>query len=414
MKDAPSPPASTQTLREINRSLVLSTIHSQGPITRADVARVSRLSVPTVANLVRGLLEEELVVETGLQESGGGRPSALLEINHENLFLIGVELGETGITTLVTNTGLEEKALRITAIDEGENRPDAIISAIATSVRSALSEANVHAGKVLGIGIGIPGLVDSDKGISVFAPNWGWHDVDVKARVEAALGITTYVDNGAKVMVLGERWCGAGQGSDNVIALIVGTGLGAGVTIDGRIFRGATESAAEWGHMRINIDGPRCSCGSNGCLEAYCGAHAIARRARESLAATPEGSALKKIGDLDHLTASDVIAAAMSGDRLALRLLEETGEYLGAGIANLVNLFNPEVVIIGGWVGIEAGEIMLPAIKVAVKESALEFPLRSTRIVISELADRAIVIGAATVVLDKFLQPPKIRSVVSL
>lgn len=406
--------ANTQALREINRSLVLSTIHSHGPITRSGVARISELSVPTVANLVRELLVEEIVVETGLQESGGGRPSAVLEMNHEQLFLVGVELGETGITTLVTNTRLEQKALRRTVVDDKENRPDVITSAIVSSVQSALSEAEVPSDKVLGIGIGIPGLVQSDRGISIFAPNWGWHDVEVKATVEGALGITTYVDNGAKVMVLGERWHGAGQGCDNAIALILGTGLGAGVTVDGRIFRGATESAGEWGHMAINMDGPRCSCGSRGCLEAYCGAPAIARRAREALVTSSEDSALKSIAHTRQITASDVIEAAKSGDTLALRVLKETGEYLGAGIANLVNLFNPEVVIIGGWVGIEGGEILLPTIKAAVQERAMGFPLRSARIVISQLADLAIVIGAATVVLDKFLQPPKIRSVVAV
>jgi len=405
--------ANTQTLREINRSLVLSTIHSQGPVTRSDIARISHLSVPTVANVVRGLLKEEIVVETGSQEPSGGRPSALLEMNHKGLFLVGVELGETGITTLVTSTKLEEKALRKRVLDDKENRPDSVISAIVTSVQSALLEASVPTEKVLGVGIGIPGLVESHRGISIFAPNWGWHDIAVKEKIEAALGIVTYVDNGAKVMVLGEKWYGAGQGSDNVIALILGTGLGAGVIVDGRIFRGATESAGEWGHMVINIDGPRCSCGSRGCLEAYCGAPAIARRARDALMATAENSVLKGIGDVRQIRANDVIQAAKSGDFLALQVLKETGQYLGVGVANLVNLYNPEVVIIGGWVGTEAGEILLPAIKSVVHERALEFPLRSTKIVISQLADRAIVIGAATTVLDKFLQPPKIRSVLS-
>ncbi len=404
--------ASTQTLKEINKSIVLSTIHSHGPISRSEIAEISHLSLATVTNMVTELLKEEIVIETGYQESRGGRRSVLVEINPEGSFLVGVELGETGITSLVTNVKLETKVLKKTVLDETENRPDTIISAIVTSVQSALSEADVPMEKVLGIGIGVPGLVERDKGISIFAPNWGWHDVPIKEKIEEALGIVTYVDNGAKVMALGEKWFSAAQGANNVIVLILGTGLGAGVIVNGQMCRGATESAGEWGHMVINTDGPRCSCGNRGCVEAYAGAPAIARRVREALAASTEDSALRQIGDIHQITTQEVIKAAKAKDPLALQILKDTGQYLGVGIANLVNLFNPEVVIIGGWVGIEAGEILLPTIQSAVQEHALEFPLRSTRIVISQLADRAIVIGAATVVLRKFLQPPKIRNVV--
>jgi len=405
--------ASTQTLKQINKSTVLSTIYFHGPISRSEIAEVSHLSLATVTNMVAELLKEKIILETGYQESRGGRRSALLEINPEGSFIVGMEVGETGITTLVTNIKLETKILKKTFLDEKENRPATIISVIVNSVQSALSEANVAVEKVLGIGIGIPGLVDRDKGVSIFAPNWGWHDIPIKKKIEEALKVATYVDNGANVMALGEKWFGAAQGANNLLVLILGTGLGAGVIVNGQICRGATESAGEWGHMIINTDGPKCSCGSRGCVEAYAGVTAIIRRTKEALAATSENSLLRKIAERQGITVREVIKAAKSGDPIATQVLKETGQYIGIGIANLVNLFNPEVIIIGGWVGIEAAEFLLPAIQSVVKKHALEFPLRSTRIAISRLADRAIAVGAATVVLHKFLRPPKIKNAVS-
>lgn len=407
--------ANTQTLKEVNKSLVLSAIHNNGPISRAEIARICNLSVATVTNLVTELLKEKIVIETGYQKSRGGRRSGLLEINSDNSFLIGVELGETEITTLLTNSKLEKKALKKISLDESENRPDTIISAIITSIHSVILEVNIPLEKVLGIGIGVPGLVDRDQGISIFAPNWGWHDVPMKEKIEQAIGVPIYVDNGAKVMALGEKWAGAAQGTNNVIALIIGTGLGAGIIVNGKMCRGASESAGEWGHMVININGPKCSCGNRGCLEAYAGVSAIARRTKEILSTTKDDSALRPLKNIQPAKiVQKVISTVRENDPLAKQILKETGQYLGIGIANLVNLFNPEIVIIGGWVGIEAGEILLPTICSTVQEHALEFPFRFTKIVISQLADRAIVIGAATMVLRKFLQPPKIKGIVSV
>lgn len=257
--------------------------------------------------------------------------------------------------------------------------------------------------------------MDRDRGISIFAPNWGWHDVPLKEKIEQALGIPTYVDNGAKVMALGEKWAGAAQGTSNVIALIIGTGLGAGIIVNGKMCRGASESAGEWGHMIINTDGPKCSCGNRGCLEAYAGVSAIAKRTKEIISSNKKDSVLRQLGDIKPAKlVKKVINAALENDPVAIQILKEIGKYLGIGIANLVNLFNPEIVILGGWVEIEAGKILLPVIRSTVKEHALEFPFRSTRIVISSLADEAIVIGAATMVLRRFLQPPRIKNMISV
>lgn len=402
--------ANTQTLREINKSIILSTIYKNDSISRIEIAEISNLSGATVTNLVTELLEEKFIIETGYQKSTGGRRSGLLKINSENLFILGIELGETEITVLLTNFKLEKRSLKKISLDDNENKPDKIISVIIDSIRSVITDYNINLNKILGIGIGVPGLVDRNRGVSIFAPNWGWHDVPMKEKIEKIVGIPTYIDNGAKVMALGEKWAGAAQGADNVIALIVGTGLGAGIIVNSKMCRGISESAGEWGHMVIDINGPKCSCGNKGCLEAYAGVNAIAQRTKEILSMSKNNSALSQIKDIKPAkVVQKVIELALKDDPVAIQVLKETGRYLGIGIANLVNLFNPEIVIIGGWVEIGAREILLPIIQSTVKKHALEFPFSFTKIVISDLADQAIVIGAAAMVLRKFLQPPKIK-----
>jgi predicted NBD/HSP70 family sugar kinase len=168
--------------------------------------------------------------------------------------------------------------------------------------------------------------------------------------------------------------------------------------------------------MVIDINGPSCRCGNNGCLEAYAGDYGIARRAK-NLLSNNEKSTIINVKSLEDKEPAgvihEVIRAAKKNDRLAIEILEKTGWYLGIGITNLINLFNPEIVIIGGWVGIEVGEIILPVINSTIREHALKYPLRFTKIVTSKLTDQAIVIGAATAVLRKFLQPPKIKNIIS-
>ncbi len=407
--------ANTRTLREINKSLVLSAINSKDSISRIEIARATNLSVATVTNLVSELLKEKTIIETGYKESTGGRRSGLIEINSNNLFIIGVELGESEIIILLVNFKLEKISFKKIPLDEGENKPDKIITIIINLIKSEINNNNISIEKVIGIGIGVPGLVDSENGVSIFAPNWGWHNVNLKNAIEKKLRIQTFVENGANVMALGERWIGAAKGINNVISLIIGTGLGAGIIVNGEVCRGISESAGEWGHMTINVNGQKCGCGSMGCLEAYAGVRAILRRTEEIISSTKKDTILKKI---DKKKPSNVvkkiIEAALKEDPIAIQILEETGKYLGIGIANLINLFNPEVVILGGWVEMEAGKILLPIIRSTAEKYALKFPFSSVKIVISELADQAIVIGASTLVLNNFIRPPRIKSLVNV
>lgn len=405
--------ANTRTLRGINKSFVLSAINSKDSISRIEIAKATNLSVATVTNLVIELLKEKIIIETGYQESTGGRRSGLLKINSNNLFIIGVELGETEIIILLLNFKFKQIGLKKIPLDESENKPDKIITIVNNSIRSLISSYNVSIEKVLGVGIGVPGLVDSDHGVSIFAPNWGWHDVHIKENIKQSLGIPTFIDNGANVMALGEKWAGAANGINNVIALIIGTGLGAGILVNGEVCRGVSESAGEWGHIIIDVNGPKCSCNNRGCLEAYAGVSAIARRTEEILLSSERDSILRQFGKLKpNKVVQKVIEAALKNDSIAIQILEETGKYLGIGIANLINLFNPEIVILGGWVEIEAGKILLPIIRSTVEEYALKLPFSSAKIVISELADQAIVIGAATLVLTDFLQPPNFKGII--
>lgn len=397
--------ASTQTLKKINKSRVFSAIHNSHFISRAEIAKTSNLSIATVNNLVVELLRENLVIEERYKGSTGGRRTGLLEINPE-LYIIGIELGETMVSTILVNSKFKRIDYLENMTDENINDPEEILQKIITSINTVILNNNIPKDRILGIGIGIPGLVDINHGISVFAPNWGWHNVSLKSMIEEAVGIPTYIDNAAKVMALGEKWAGNAKGFNNVITIILGTGIGAGIIINGRIFRGTSESAGEWGHTVIDINGPRCSCGNNGCIEAYAGVNAIARKTSEILSSYKGNTSLKPIKKniKPAELVKKVINEALKNDSLAIQILQDVGKYLGIGIANLINLFDPEIVIIGGWVGIEASKVLMPIIKSTAKEHSLELPYSSTKIQLSNLAYKGVVIGAATIVLKKLIQ----------
>jgi predicted NBD/HSP70 family sugar kinase len=219
------------------------------------------------------------------------------------------------------------------------------------------------------------------------------------AMLRERINLPIVLDNGAKAMAQAELWFGAGRGADDLAVLLIGTGIGAGIITQGALYRGATNGAGEWGHTTLALDGRPCRCGSRGCLEAYAGAAGIIASLREASPQHPPSRA----NDDQEGTITALVAAALRGDPTAVRVLEETTHYLGAGIANLVNLFNPQRIVIGGWVGQHIGPYILPRLREVVGRYALGQPLAATDIVLGRLGQDAVAMGAATLALDAFL-----------
>jgi glucokinase len=283
--------------------------------------------------------------------------------------------------------------------------PDEVIEHIARMVEDAIGEGLAEVGgsreDVLGMGIGTPGPLDLERGVVLDAFNLGWRDFDLRDRLSEAVGLDANLENDANCATWGEFWQGAGKDARNLVGVTLGTGIGGGVVLDGELVRGTSASAGELGHMTIDFTGRRCACGNYGCLEAYASGPNIAARAREGLEAGAESQLLDMVeGDLERITAVTVYEALVQGDAYAQEVMLETAKILGAGIANMVNVLNPEVIVIVGGVT-RAGEYLFGPVRSEVRRRAFRSAEKVCRIVPGDLPETAGVIGAAGLFLER-------------
>jgi predicted NBD/HSP70 family sugar kinase len=389
----------TRDLRRINRSKALREIYFNGPISRLEICQSTDMSQATVTNVVADLLGERIIVESGSKGSDGGRPIALLTINPQYGHIIGIDVGETVIQVSIFDLGFRELDTVFQPLSMEENQPAQVVEHIVRGVEQLLQSSAVPRDHILGVGIGFPGLVEHRTGISIFAPNWGWHDVPIASILESRLGLPMTLDNGAKAMALAESMFGAGRDVTSLAVLLVGTGVGAAIIEDGTLYRGAMNSAGELGHTILEMDGRVCRCGNKGCLEAYVGAPGIIARYLELT--HPDDPGL--VGDQKEMLYA-IINAAREGDAPARKILDDTVNYLSLGIGNLINLVNPQKVVLGGWVGMMLAEEILPRLSETVSQFALQQPFRKTEFGLCQLKEEAVAQGAATLILEKFLQ----------
>jgi len=396
-------------VQRINRSIVFDLIKDKGPLSRADVSEATNLRRSTVSEIVRYLLKKNLVKETGLGSSGVGRRGILLELNPTAYYVVGLELGT--LNTIAAVVDLEGKIVeRIEHPTYHEQSKNDVIARVKALIHKVVSASNVNLQEIIGIGLAVPGLVDSKRGIMLITPNFGWKDTPLKKIIEEEFQIAVFIDNNANAMALSEAQFGVGRRVNNFICVNVGMGIGSGVIINGEIYRGETECTGEIGHTTVDYNGPKCSCGNNGCLEVMAAGPAIAKRTVKAIQEGRKTVITELIKDnLNRITAAIVGQAANQGDRLAQEIMEKTGEYLGTGVANIINLFNPQMVIIGGGVA-QAGNLILDPLKRTMKKRAFSVPAKTVKIVTASLGRDCTVIGAATLALKDIFKSPKVIS----
>jgi glucokinase len=314
-------------------------------------------------------------------------------------YILGVDLGGTNIVVgAMPEDGSREIAFRSspTRASEGE---DSVTERIIQMIEDVIAVTSAETGAVredfIGVGVGAPGPLDREKGIIITAPNLGWKMFPLRDRIQAATGLHITLDNDANCATLGEAWTGAAKGAKNVIGVTIGTGIGGGIIIDGRLYHGASDIAGEVGHMTIDANGRRCKCGNYGCIEAYASGPNIALRAVEALESGAESSLPSYVGgDLSKITAQTVYQAAQAGDELGLEVVHDTAKFLGAAVAGLINIFNPEAIVIVGGVTL-AGESLFTPLRREVSRRAFKPAVKVCRIVPGELTGVAGVYGAA-------------------
>ncbi|HKT05965.1 MAG TPA: ROK family protein [Rugosimonospora sp.] len=385
-------------IRVANRFEVLRHIIAGGTVARQEIAVETGLSLATVSNLVSELLEAGLLEEVGFQDSGGGRPRGLVAVHRAGGVLAGVDVAETYVHVELFDTGLNVLASVEEPLHPEENRPDQVVRHIASSLRAAVRQAGVDYGRTLGVGVSVPGQVDRDGGVSVFAPNWAWHDVPLRDQLTRELHLPLYLDNPLRASVVAELWFGAGRGHDDVAVLTLGTGVGAGLAFHGTLYRGATNSAGEWGHTTLVMDGRLCRCGSRGCVEAYVGAPGIMAQLRDIAPDSP------MLDPADQTATIDALARACeAGDPVASAVVAETARYLAVAIADLINLANPEVIVLSSWVAARLGEPLLARARALLGRHALSRPLARTEITLCQIEGNPVSLGAATFALEGYL-----------
>ncbi|MEV6980272.1 ROK family protein [Sphaerisporangium sp. NPDC051017] len=379
-----------RTVRDVrrgNRSMLLRTLYFAGPTSRNDLTRLTGLSAATVSTMTGDLLGEGIITEAGQVESDGGRPRVLLRVDPLYGYAIGVDVAETHVRVELFDLGMNERAKVEYALRPARHDPELVARHIIAGIEVVLSDAGVPSAQVLGVGVGVPGIVERGEDVVIHAKTFGWEGVPLGAllRTGSALPLPPlHVGNGTKAMGQAELWFGSGRDAGDAVIVLIGSGVGAAVVTGGATFHGVSSSAGEWGHTKIVAGGRPCRCGGRGCLEAYIGAEAILERAGVSTQTAGRHE------ELTRLLASDS------------PVVEETIDYLGVGLGNLVNLINPGHIVVGGWVGLLLGERLLPAIRRAAAENSLPQPYAATSIVLGHLGPDAVALGAATLVLEEF------------
>ena len=389
-------------VRTINLSVILNCLREHAPLSRAQLATITGLNKTTVSSLVNQLQRNQFVREIGYGPPSSGRPGVLLELNPHAGSIIGLEIGVDFILVMLTDF----KAQVLWRWEERncENqKPVSVIERAGDILDQAFSRSRELGLPVMGIGIGIPGLIDVKTGTVLFAPNLRWHDVPVQDQLSKRFSVPILVDNDANTAALGEKYFGVARDSDIFVYLGAGVGLGGGVFIGDQLYRGHRGYAGEVGHMTIVEDGLLCNCGNRGCWETLVSQTAVLNRVRLS---SQEGQSSRwssdGANDPSLIAIDNVFQAAKEGDPTARSALLETGRYLGIGIANLVNAFNPEMVILGGILS-RGGDIILPEIKEVLRERAFCEQYEKAQVMISAHGFDACVMGGVALVLNNIL-----------
>jgi glucokinase len=318
-------------------------------------------------------------------------------------FVLGIDIGGTN---LVVGSVAEDGSAMVASASEPTHSEagatDVVDRLVGLAERAiATTRREAPGAEILGVGVGAPGPLDTKRGIVLLTPNLGWVNMPLRQLIHDRLGLPAALDNDANCAVLGEWWVGAARDARHAIGITIGTGIGGGLIVDGRLYHGASDVAGEIGHTTIDTEGRRCKCGNYGCLEAYASGPNIALRAVEEMEAGAE-SRLRALvgGDLRKITAQTVYQAAADGDELALEVVNDTAKFLGVGIGNLLNVFNPEVVVVCGGVTL-AGDHLFEPLRREVARRAFKPAVNACRIVPGELAGTAGVYGAAKIFLDQ-------------
>lgn len=386
---------------------ILNVIRNKGQVTKQEIARYLNFNLTTITNLVNELLiSYKLLQEVGDNVSTGGRKPKLYQININSGNIIGLDIGGENLRIVMCDI-MGNVISSLTSRSQYNGDREKLIDGILNLIEKIIANAGYNKSSISGIGISISGIVDSDSGNIIYCPNIdGLDNFPIKNFLESKTDFPVFIDDSVRCMAIAEKHYGIAKEYDNFLFISLGKGIGMGIYVNGKIYRGSMGLSGELGHITVDEDGPLCNCGNKGCLEAIASGPGIIRRAREGIEngiVTLLTQIIK--GDLKNLTVEAISKAAEEGDKFSYYLINRTGEYIGIAVSAVLNLFGSELVVLGGGVA-KCGDIMIDAIRRTVQLRALSVISKKARIVRSELGDNIAARGAATKFINILFNDP--------
>jgi len=387
-------PVDSSVMRSQNAALLVQMIWAERQISRIDISRRTGLSPSTVSVIVNTLVDAGLVREVGTTTSARGRRPTLLAFCDDIFHIVGVEIGIRHVAVALTDLRGKVRAFR-TERHEMRDGPAETLGKVRGLVNECVKEGKVSRRRLMGVGVAVPSPIDRSRpGVLSARLYPAWSDFDVQEDLEKNLRLSSLIDNDANLGALAEHWWGAGVGFDDVAYVKIGAGIGSGHILRGQLYRGASGTAGEIGHVCVDAHGPACVCGGRGCLAMLVGSDSLVAQAR-------------KLFGSKRATVADIVQEAHGGDRRAVRLLEEVAQHLGQVlVGTLINVMNPGVIVLGGEIT-AASNLLLEPLRKYVAERTRSIPFDTAHIVFSSLGPQAIAIGAATLYLDDAIRHPE-------
>lgn len=370
-----------QTQADYNRARVFHLISKEAPINRSEIAKQLGLSIPTIMKIVDDFMNEGIINENGKGESTGGTRPILYEITKDAYYCIGLDIGRSKINIILTNLKGEIIYNKVKAVNDF-SEPDEIIELMIAGIEQALYKTHIPLNNIMGIGIGMPGIIHSASGIIVYSPNFNWKNIDLITPLQEKYGLPVMIENSNRTMALGEQWFGIGKNSDIILCINLGQGIGAAILNRDVIYYGGSGTSGELGHMILEKEGPLCECGNFGCLQALASGNAIAKK-------------------LNKKEAKEVFDLAKEGDLQAGKVISEAVEYIGMGIANAINILDPELVILSGGI-MKSSDYFWEDLLSNIYNHRMKYTGRNVKIKSSSLGENATALGAVVLLLKQF------------
>lgn len=395
--------ADQYTVRQHNTALILATLRQNETLSRAEIAARTGLNRSTVSSIINELLENNVIEETILQSEKIGRPGMLLKLNAQYGFTIGIDVNVDYISTVLMDYTYAIKWQKRTPINP-PHQQEAVLQQAIELTREAVELGGSQGMKPLGIGVVLPGLVDVYQGVMIVGPNLGWKNVPIRALWQAHFDMPIFVENDANAAAMGEYYIGEAKDIQHFIFINVGVGIGGGIVIDGNLLRGSRGFASEIGHMVVEPEGKLCGCGSRGCLETVTGNTAIIEAVQQTLHNSTPISPFTNEQTIKEITLDEIVDAAIDGHPVCIEQLKTVGNSLGLVVGTLVNIFNPKLVVIGGY-SHEMVTQILPDLRSSAQAHIMSVSRNDLDIRASRFGVSSSVIGAAALVFDHLTQP---------